>query len=251
MSVESMNGPKSVGVSINKSTSTASSGVSSMTNVSNRETPISSNNIEPNDMVEELNLDTEDLNVEEYNPATENYLKTKSLEDIEIAKHIIEEYNGRDISTLNKSEFLEFVSAEAQIISSQTGMLPSIIIAMAIIESNWGQNCEGNNLFGFKAGESWNGKSLSIPVTETTSNGEVITKKENYKYYDSSEEMMNDYIKIISSPRYQPVIEACNNGNVTEACSKLKDCGFTTSNAYSANLTEIIIDNSLGQYDPR
>ena len=50
-----------------------------------------------------------------------------------------------------------------------TGFFPSVIIAQAAIESNWGQSAlaaKYNNYFGIKAGSSWTGKTVNMQTNE-------------------------------------------------------------------------------------
>lgn len=238
MSVSSMQNSDKINETINKSAVGVGTSIKNMTSGS-----IQVNEVpqvlygpappSPNDMVEELNLDLDAGNI-----------------DVDKANAIIEEYKGKEISSLTNEEFLEVVSAYAQIEYLETGILPSIVIALAINESNWGNNCEGNNLFGLKANDSWEGKTLSVPVTETNSNGEAIKRREDYKYYDSLDQGIKDYYELLKGERYKPFVEACKQNDVTGACKTLKDCGYATNQNFERGILEIMIDNNLGQYNP-
>ena len=65
----------------------------------------------------------------------------------------------------------------------KTGVLASLTIAQAILESGWGESTlakQHNNLFGIKANSTWNGKSVSL-------NGS------NWRVYGSWDESILDH----------------------------------------------------------
>ena len=59
---------------------------------------------------------------------------------------------------MNKNKFIERVAKVAIEGYGEYGILPSLTIAQAILESDWGNKHIENNIFGIKAGSSWKGK---------------------------------------------------------------------------------------------
>ena len=62
--------------------------------------------------------------------------------------------------------FVNEVAPGAMETYRQYGILPSITIAQAILESGWGKHRIGNNIFGIKAGSDWQGKTVTKQTTE-------------------------------------------------------------------------------------
>lgn len=229
MSVSSMNNTNSISGSITKAATQVGDKVKNLATDNLNEVPqvlYGPAPASPNDMVEELDIDFDFDNI-----------------DINKVNETIEKYKGREISSLTNEEFIDLISSYAQIEYTETGILPSIVIALAINESNWGNNCKGNNLFGLTAGDSWEGETLIIPSK---------SNKQAYKlrYYDSIDQGIKDYYELLTGDRYKPFVDACKNNDVTGACKALKECGYTTSTSFENRILEIMIDNNLGQYNP-
>ena len=49
---------------------------------------------------------------------------------------------------------------------NQYGVLPSLTLAQAILETGWGTSRIGNNIFGIKAGDGWTGKVINCRTSE-------------------------------------------------------------------------------------
>ncbi|WP_050615266.1 glycoside hydrolase family 73 protein [Bacillus testis] len=81
------------------------------------------------------------------------------------------------------------------------GVLPSVTIAQAILESNWGRShlsTEYNNLFGIKD-HGWSGKTASLHTSEQYDR--QITAK--FRVYDSIDESIKDHGRFLKeNPRY-------------------------------------------------
>ncbi|MGD1146990.1 MAG: glucosaminidase domain-containing protein [Thermoanaerobaculaceae bacterium] len=90
-------------------------------------------------------------------------------------------------------------------------IVSSIAASQAALESNYGASrlaFDGCNLFGVKAGQSWQGHTLSLPTTEIE-NGHPITVQATWRVYGSWDECFTDYGRIIAShPWYAPALEA-------------------------------------------
>ena len=66
--------------------------------------------------------------------------------------------------TQEQKKFIERVGALAAADMQKSGVLASLTIAQAILESGWGKSgltVKGNALFGIKAGKSWTGAVYS------------------------------------------------------------------------------------------
>jgi len=167
------------------------------------------------------------------------------------AKKIVEKYTGCDIEGLSNDEFLEYISAAAQIDYAESGVLPSVTIAQAICESGWGNSAIGNNLFGIKCGDGWTGKRRNCATAEQSAGGSYYNIRADFRDYDTLVEGIKDHSDLLHYDRYKPVLAACKNNDAYEACRQLKACGYATSHSYANTLISIIEDNNLTQYDPK
>jgi peptidoglycan hydrolase FlgJ len=95
-----------------------------------------------------------------------------------------------------------------------------------------------HNLFGIKAGRSWDGEVAAIKTTEYIKGvkQKVVDKFRSYANYG---EAFMDYANMLkNNPRYSHVLEA---GNDPQAFAKgLQKAGYATDPAYAAKLTRII-----------
>jgi flagellum-specific peptidoglycan hydrolase FlgJ len=78
-------------------------------------------------------------------------------------------------------------------------IVPGIVAAQAALESRYGESQlakEANNLFGIKAGKSWQGPVLKLPTTEFL-DGKLVPAIANWRIYASWAECLTDYGNII------------------------------------------------------
>ncbi|MDR1351548.1 MAG: flagellar assembly peptidoglycan hydrolase FlgJ [Zoogloeaceae bacterium] len=148
-------------------------------------------------------------------------------------------------------EFVRQMWPHAVEASRNTGIPPQFLIAHAALESGWGQrdikNADGSpayNLFGIKAGESWQGKSAEITTTEYEA-GAPVTQKARFRAYDSYAEAFSDYARLLSqNPRYSGVIGSQNG---TEFARRLQQAGYASDPNYAEKLSAIINGPTLRQ----
>lgn len=134
-------------------------------------------------------------------------------------------------------------------------MLPSVVIAQAILESGWGKSelaVNAKALFGIKK-NGWTGKTYVKGATEQRPDGSYYYVNDTeWRAYDSWEESIidhNTYIatrKVGNALRYEAVI---GNTDVKAVCQLLKDCGYSTSLTYPDKLLDLINKCGLTQYD--
>lgn len=118
----------------------------------------------------------------------------------------------------------------------QSGVLASLTIAQAILESGWGESRlaqEGNNLFGIKKGDGWNGKTISLNGSQ-------------WRVYDSWLGGIQDHSKLLQKPRYAKVIQT---KDYKVACEEVRLAGYCTESDYSQKLIRLIEQYDLAKYD--
>ena len=128
---------------------------------------------------------------------------------------------------------------------NEYGVLPSLTMAQAILESGWGESSIGNNIFGIKAGSGWTGKTQTVGTSEWGDGG-YYDITDTFRDYDSIDDSIKDHAELLTTDRYQAVINATN---YQEACKAVKDCGYATSPIYTESLISLIEMYGLDQWD--
>ena len=155
------------------------------------------------------------------------------------------------------NEFIELVAKVAvKDWAERKIMLPSVVIAQAILESGWGKSelaVNANALFGIKK-HDWTGAVYVKVATEQRQDGSYYqVEGTEWRAYGSWEESIidhNDYIATRKTEkgalRYEPII---GNTDHKEVCKLLKECGYATSLTYPDKLLNIINTYKLTKYD--
>jgi flagellar rod assembly protein/muramidase FlgJ len=147
---------------------------------------------------------------------------------------------------MTKQEFINAVVDGARKGYKKYGILPSLTIAQAILESGWGKSHIKNNLFGMKAGASWAGK-VAVRETKEFINGQWITVQAKFRAYDSFNESIEDHAKLLgTASRYKKVVQAAD---YKDACQTVWQAGYATDPEYPGKLINIIEQNKLYLHD--
>lgn len=128
------------------------------------------------------------------------------------------------------------------------GILPSLILAQAILESGWGRSdlaTKANNLFGIKVDKNGQGEKILIPTKEFISDKQV-TIKTYFRKYKSLNDSILDHAEFLNKIRYLKVIQA---RDYKEACREIYKAGYATDPNYTNKLIKIIEENKLYKYD--
>ncbi|WP_042349399.1 glycoside hydrolase family 73 protein [Bacillus massiliigorillae] len=114
------------------------------------------------------------------------------------------------------------------------GVLPSITISQAILESDWGRSqlaVDYNNLFGIKDHRKWQGETASLKTTEFYDK----QIQANFRAYDSISQSVKDHGLFLSeNPRYT------KNGlfsskTYIEQAKALENAGYSTAEDEQGN----------------
>lgn len=193
-----------------------------------------------NEVLSQLKLD---------NKSKESILnKLKSIEDNSLSD-VIKEDN-------TKKEFIESLYKEAEKSYNEYGVLPSITLAQAILESGWGQSelaTEHNNLFGIKADKRWDGAVATIATKENYDD----TINASFRKYNNIQQSIKDHGKFLySNARYKDngVFEAKEYISQAQA---LEDAGYSTAKnesgekIYADKLIDVVRKYNLMLYDSK
>ncbi|MGM0702826.1 MAG: flagellar assembly peptidoglycan hydrolase FlgJ [Pseudomonadota bacterium] len=140
--------------------------------------------------------------------------------------------------------FAERLVEPAQAASRRTGVPAELILAQAALETGWGRHeiptaggGNSHNLFGIKAGPSWNGQTTEITTHEYV-DGQRTRVTDAFRVYDSFAEAFTDYAGLIGdNPRYASVTQA---GSAEQAARALQSSGYATDPAYADKLVAIM-----------
>lgn len=176
------------------------------------------------------------------------------------ADALYQEYQVRqerkaEIAALVEAEKDGFISQVAPIAVAMQdlyGTRPSISIAQAILESDWGESelaYQYNNLYGVKGGED--PYTVTLPTKEYV-DGEWITIEDNFKTYDSWASAIEDHARLMvegtswDTNQYEKVVEAAT---YQEAAHALREAGYATDPGYPEKLITLIEHYDLSKYD--
>jgi flagellum-specific peptidoglycan hydrolase FlgJ len=141
--------------------------------------------------------------------------------------------------------FIDKILPGAKRAHAEYGVLPSLTLSQAILESNSGKSSIGNNIFGIKATATWKGKKQLVWTTEYIKG--VKTKVQAwFRDYDSIDESILDHAKLLTLTRYKPVVAS---KDYKEACIQVQKCGYATDPKYATKLISIIEQNKLNLHD--
>jgi len=152
--------------------------------------------------------------------------------------------------TKEHQDFIGRVGALAAADMEKSGVLASLTIAQAILESGWGKSgltVKANALFGIKAGKSWKGKVYSAKTQECFDGATFTTITALFRAYDSWAESVADHSALLTgAARYKAVI---GERDYKAACRAIKAAGYATDPQYAEKLIQIIESYSLTAYD--
>ncbi|MBQ6484816.1 MAG: glycoside hydrolase family 73 protein [Carnobacterium sp.] len=148
--------------------------------------------------------------------------------------------------------FIDKISAYAKVLQSEYGVLPSISIAQAILESNWGNSElseKYNNFYGIKGSEEANTVLMN---TKEFVDEEWIEINGRFRIYESWQDSMNAHTKLFvegttwNPQQYAAVLAA---DNYRDAAFALQASGYATDPTYPEKLIELIQQYKLDQFD--
>ena len=146
-------------------------------------------------------------------------------------------------------EFVDRLWPHAGEASRATGIPAHFMIAQAALETGWGRAelrfADGTptyNLFGIKAGRTWQGAVAEATTTEYV-NGAAQKTVERFRAYSSYAEAFRDYAGLLASnPRYAEVLHQKDAAGFARGLQK---AGYATDAMYAAKLERIIGGQAL------
>lgn len=150
-----------------------------------------------------------------------------------------------------QKNFIKKVGALASADMKKSGVLASLTVAQAILESAWGKSelaTGGNALFGIKATKSWKGKVYCKDTKECYDGVNLVdVKNAAFRAYDSWEESVEDHSAFLkANKRYKEVI---GETDYKKVCEAIKAAGYATDPDYVEKLVKLIEDYELTEFD--
>jgi flagellar protein FlgJ len=128
--------------------------------------------------------------------------------------------------------------ADATAAARKLGIDPKIVLAQAALETGWGEAAPRHpdgrpthNMFGIKAGSSWDGASVAHWTIESSA-GAAQRTREQFRAYPSSTASFQDYVDLIAgSPRYAAA--AASGGDAAAYVRAVTAAGYATDPSYA------------------
>lgn len=148
---------------------------------------------------------------------------------------------------MDKQLFINKVKDGAVGTAIKHGILASLTIAQAALESDWGESeltRAANNLFGIKR---WGYPDfIELPTTEYIS-GKPVTEKSEFRKYTSWDYSIADHTAfLLQNGRYMNLIGL---KDYKQVCTLIQQDGYATDPKYAGSLIQIIEDNNLQKFD--
>jgi flagellar protein FlgJ len=129
-----------------------------------------------------------------------------------------------------------------------TGIPAKFVLGQAALESGWGQReikdsvgLPTYNLFGMKAGNGWQGRTVDVVTTEYE-NGVAKQVTEKFRAYNNYSEAFRDWAQLIAgNKRYAQVVQSGRAGDSAAGYADgLARAGYATDPQYGAKLARVI-----------
>ena len=166
-------------------------------------------------------------------------------------------------ANMSTTQFIQTMGPIAQADYKKSGVLASVTLAQAILESGWGKSelaQKGNNLFGMKtnlsgntwSGSVWDGYSSVTINTGEEYGGKHVTISAPFRKYSCVEQSVADHSAYLVNAKdgysYRSAGLTSTN-SYKQQLTIIKNGGYATSSTYVSQLTSLIERYNLDQYD--
>lgn len=151
-------------------------------------------------------------------------------------------------------KFIDEIKVDSIKNYEEYGILPSITIAQAILESNWGESIlsnDYNNLFGIKADSNWKGQYVTL---ETLEHKDTMVDSKFRRYNDIGKSIKDHAEFLFKNKRYRENGVFETNTYIYQA-SALEKAGYSTAvdengkKVYAKRLIDLIRQYNLQLID--
>ncbi|MFN3358056.1 MAG: flagellar assembly peptidoglycan hydrolase FlgJ [Pseudomonas sp.] len=144
----------------------------------------------------------------------------------------------------SQDEFVATMLPMAEAAAARIGVDPKYLVAQAALETGWGKSVmraedgsSSHNLFGIKAGQSWQGGQARA-ITSEFRDGAMVKETAQFRSYDSYQDSFHDLVTLLqSNDRYKEVVKSADNPE--QFVRELQKAGYATDPAYASKISQI------------
>lgn len=149
----------------------------------------------------------------------------------------------------DQEAFIKHLAPLAQQIGREFDLYPSVIIAQAALESDWGRSVLGSapyyNLFGVKG--YFTNQTTTQQTTEYDADGHQLQIFSNFRRYATEYAALKDYAQVLEAPLYQGVHRRLAKDY--RAATRALVGRYATDPVYDQKLNQLIESYQLMRYD--
>ncbi|MGB0721575.1 MAG: flagellar assembly peptidoglycan hydrolase FlgJ [Gammaproteobacteria bacterium] len=143
------------------------------------------------------------------------------------------------------ADFVRELMPAARAAASRLGVAPEVLVAQAAHETGWGRHIpekadgqSSHNLFGIKAGSSWDGDRVNKSTFEVV-DGLPRRQRADFRAYDSFEACLRDYARVIQGQdRYTDAL--AHAGSASGYLQGLQSGGYATDPQYAEKIGALL-----------
>ena len=151
-----------------------------------------------------------------------------------------------------QAAWLNTAVADAKAATAGTGVLASVTVAQAILESGWGQSTLASapyyNLFGIKQGTGWQGSIVNMNTSEYV-NGKWVTVLAPFRSYRSQMASFQDHTNFLLVNSRYAANGVINAKNYVAMANGLQAAGYATAPTYASTLISLVERYNLQSLD--
>ncbi len=152
---------------------------------------------------------------------------------------------------MTATEYIEKYSPIAVISSMGSGVLPSVKMAQAVLESSNGNSLlseKYHNHFGIKSNKAWTGKVVNMNTGEVYNN-QTVTENALFRAYDRDKDSFFDHTRFLEmNSNFADSLKATTP---EEQIHNIKAAGYATDPNYESKILAIIDQYDLRQLDEK
>ena len=168
----------------------------------------------------------------------------------------VEASEGKTVTFASTNNaFLDSIIPDAYKLANDNDLYASVMIAQAILESNWGASglsaAPYYNLFGIKG--TYKGEGVTFYTLEDDGSGNYYQIRDSFRDYPSYKESLNDYAnKMVNGVSWDSEFYSgtwkSNTSSYKDATAALTGT-YATDTRYGGKLNNLITTHGLTQYD--
>ena len=157
---------------------------------------------------------------------------------------------------MTRPEYIRKFTSTVLLVTSGTGLFPSVMMAQALLESSDSNGIPGNsvlariyhNHFGIKANKSWKGKSIALKTREVI-DGKTKTIKDSFRIYDEPLRSFADRVQFLKENKRYSNAGVFKAFTPAEQADALQAAGYATDPLYASLLKQLIDKHRLTDLD--